>query len=90
MKKLTLFGKKLEDALHVIKDNTKTIVIVMNEHEIRYDARHHEIMDREDAQHLKTLEVEHRRVASAEEISCDNIEPLISIGDGFRSINHFF
>lgn len=45
----------MEGALHIMNDNTKTIVIAMNEGE----AWDHETMD-EDAQHAKILELGHR------------------------------
>ena len=56
--KRRLFGKISEDALHVMKDNTKAIVIAMNEGEARENVRYHETIDCEEAQHLMTLELE--------------------------------
>jgi hypothetical protein len=73
-----------------MKDNTKTIVIAMNESEARDDTRYHKTIDCEDARHLKTLEFKHRRIASTEETSCDYIKTLMSIGDGLRSISRSF
>ena len=73
-----------------MKDNTKAIVIAMNEGEAREDARHQETMDREDARHVKTLELENRRITSTEATSRGYIEALKSIGDGLRSISQSF
>jgi hypothetical protein len=47
-KKRRFSGKISEGALHVMKDNTKAIVIAINEDEARENVRHQETMDRED------------------------------------------
>lgn len=39
-----------------MKDNTNAIVATMNKGEACKDARHHEVMDREDTRHHKTSE----------------------------------
>jgi hypothetical protein len=90
MKKRRLSGKISEGALHVMKDNTKAIVIAMNEGEVREDARQQETIDREDAQHVKTLELENRRITFTEETSRGYMKALKSIGDGLRSISQSF
>ena len=59
----------------------------MNDGEAQEDARYHETMDREDAHHVKTLELEHRWITSTEETSRSYIEALKSIGDGLRLIS---
>ena len=46
--KRRFFRKISDDALHVMKDNTKAIVIAMNEGEARENARYHEIMNCEE------------------------------------------
>ena len=90
MKKRRLFGKISEGVLHVMKDNTKTIVIAMNEDEPRENAQHLKTMDREDARHIKTLEFENRRITSTEETSRGYMEAFKSIGDGLSSISQSF
>ena len=89
-KKRRLSGKILKGALHVMKENIKTIVITMKDGEAREDARHHETMDRENTHHIKALELEHRRITSSEETSRGYIKTLKSIGDGLRSISQSF
>ena len=79
--------KNSEGALHVMNDNMKAIVIAMNEGEAREDVPHYGTIDREDARHLKKLELEHRRIAFTKETSHGYIKGLISIGDGLRSIS---
>lgn len=39
-------------------------MIAMNEDEAREDAQHHKTIDREEIRHVKTLEIEHRRITS--------------------------
>ena len=48
-KKRKLSDKISEGALHVMKDNTKAIVIVLNEGKTWEDVQHYKTMDREDA-----------------------------------------
>lgn len=72
----------MEGALHIMNDNTKTIMIAMNEGE----AWDHETMD-EDAQHAKILELGHRWIISPEKISRDYMEELKSFSDG---LHHLF
>lgn len=62
----------------------------MNECEVREDASHHETMNRKDARHFKTLELEHQRITSTGETNRDYIEALMSIGDGLGSISQSF
>lgn len=52
-----------------MKDNTKAIVIAMNEGEAREYAQYHKTMNREDACYVKTLELEHRRITFTEKTS---------------------
>ena len=89
-KNIDSLEKKLDSTLHVIKDNMKVIVIATNKGEARENVRHHEIIDHEDTSHLKTLELEYRRIASIKKTNHDYIKTLISINDELRSINRFF
>lgn len=68
-----------------MKNNTKTIVIDMNEG----DVQHHEPMDCEDVQHLRTLKLKHRRITSIEETSRGYKNALKSIADGLHSISQY-
>ena len=81
MKKCKLSNKILEGTLHIMNDNTKTIVIAMNEGE----AWDHETMD-EDAQHAKILELGHRWIISPEKNKSWLHEELKSFSDGLRHL----
>lgn len=72
-KNCIFFDKISDGALHIIKDNNKLIVVALNKCETHKNARHHEIMDSEDAHYYKILELEHRRIISSEETNCGYI-----------------
>ena len=89
-KKRRPFGKNSEGALYIIKDNTKTIVIAMNEGEARDDAWYHVIMNGKNARQFKTLELEHQRITSTKKIIRHYIEALMSIGYRYHLISQSF
>ena len=86
IKNRKLSDKVSKGALHIMKNNTKIIVLPINEGKAHKDIRHHKIMDRKNVQHQKTLKRKHQHISFNKTNSHDYTKKLISINNNLHLV----